>query len=301
MVLATTPSLDVYQWKRSRGARWYVHLPHSPNDSVLRYRMFGTDYYDAILLPGEYQIGQIRRLEKLRGLPEKELVLAGLPYMDAMKKRLEEAPPLPEGPRTVLLGPSWGESGILSRYGGEMIEALLRTGYRVIIRPHPQSWSSEKELMEKLTAAYPDGERIEWNRDSDNFEALRRADILFSDFSGVIFDFALVFDKPVIYADTSFDRSPYDCWWLEEELWTFETLPKIGARLTRESLPEMKSLIDRCIESREYREARRKAREETWCHIGESARVTADYLTRKAQELRERGENGEAAKNRKAS
>ena len=72
VMLSTTPSLDVYQWKRSRDVSWYVHIPHAPNDITL-YRMFGIDYYDAILLSGEYQVEQVRKLEKLRGLPEKEL------------------------------------------------------------------------------------------------------------------------------------------------------------------------------------------------------------------------------------
>ena len=44
---------------------------------------------------------------------------------------------------------------------------------------------------------YPESDRLEWNRDTDNFNVLNRSDILISDFSGVIFDFSLVYDKPV--------------------------------------------------------------------------------------------------------
>ena len=113
--------------------------------------------------------------------------------------------------------PSWGKSAILQKYGGKIIDELLATGYHVIIRPHPQSFKSETELMEESSCAhYPESDRLEWNRDTDNFEVLRRSDIMISDFSGVIFDFALVYDKPVIYADTEFDKSPYDAWWLDK-------------------------------------------------------------------------------------
>jgi CDP-glycerol glycerophosphotransferase (TagB/SpsB family) len=62
--------------------------------------------------------------------------------------------------------------------------------------PHPQSFILEKELVDRLMAKYSD---IEWNRDTDNFDALNRSDILILDFSGVVFDFALVLNKPVIY------------------------------------------------------------------------------------------------------
>ena len=283
VLLSTTPGLDVYQWKRSRDVKWYVHIPHASNDIVL-YRMFGLDYYDAVLLSGQYQIGQIRELEKKRGLPAKEMLTVGMPYMDAMKARLDAAPQEAHE-TTVLLAPSWGSSGILSRYGGEIIRALLSTGYHLIVRPHPQSFTSEKELMEGLMREFPDSPQLEWNRDNDNFDVLRRSDILISDFSGVIFDYSLVFGRPVIYADTSFDRDPYDACWIDEELWTFTTLPKIGKKLSQEMFPEMKSLIDGMLNDPQYREAIETARKETWEHVGESASLTADYMIRKRESL----------------
>ena len=290
ILLSSTPGLDVYQWKRSRDVSFYAHIPHAVSD-VTVYRMFGLDYYDAVLLSGEYQAEQVRELERLRGLPAKELPIVGQPYMDTMRARLRQAEPLPEDrPLTVLLAPSWGESAILKRYGGRMIEALLETGCRVIVRPHPQSFSSEKELLDKLMAAYPESERLEWNRDNDNVEVLRRSDIMISDFSGVIFDFSLVFDRPVIYADTAFDKSPYDACWLAEELWTFSTLPKIGQQLSPENFGQLRQLIDECLQEPRYRENRERARQETWQHIGEGAVRTVDYLMEKYRQLQEKQE-----------
>lgn len=278
VLLATTPGLDVYQWKRSRDVKRYVHIPHAANDITL-YRMFGLDYYDAILLSGEYQVEQIRTLEKLRNLPAKDLEITGIPYMDGMKKRLETEGAAQHHERTVLLAPSWGESAMLSRYGARILQALLDTGYHIIVRPHPQSLTSEKELMEKLMQQFPDGPQLEWDRERENFGALSRSDIMISDFSGVIFDYTLVFDKPILYADTSFDGAPYDCCWIDKPLWTFEVLPTLGEQITEESLPHLREIIDRCIESGKYEAARDRARAETWMHEGESARRIADYLT----------------------
>ena len=214
IVLATTPGLDVYQWKRSREVKSYIHVFHAAGDITL-YRMFGLDYYDSILISGDYQEKQIRDLESLRNLPAKEVVKVGIPYMDEMLFRFRNNPDVDkkDDKITVLLAPSWGPSAILSKYGKKIIDVLLQTGYHVIVRPHPQSFTSEKVLMESLMKEYPNSEQLEWNRDADNFEVLKRSDILISDFSGVIFDFALVYDKPVIYADTKFDDSIYDAWW----------------------------------------------------------------------------------------
>ena len=285
VVLSTTPGLDVYQWKRSREVDYYVHIPHMANDITL-YRMFGLDYYDAIMLSGEYQVEEIRKLEELRKLPKKELVKVGIPYMDEMVKRLESAEPLPEHERTVLLAPSWGDSAIFGVYGGKIIDSLLKTGYHVIVRPHPQSFKSEKDLMDKLMKEYPDSEQLEWNRDSDNFEVLRRSDILVSDFSGVVFDFALVYDKPVIYTDPKFDVGPYDAWWLKDPLWTISALPRLGRQLTEESMQNPKELIDSCLLDPQYAEGRAAVKAETWEHFGEGAKQAADYLIKKYEELK---------------
>ena len=284
IVLSSTPGLDVYQWKRSKNVQWYVHIPHMCTDVTI-YRMFGLDYYDAVLLSGQYQIDQTRQLETLRSLPGKDLRLVGVTYMDELKRRLEQAPPLPEHQRTVLLAPSWGPSAVFSRYGGRIIDALLDTGYHIVIRPHPQSFTSEKELLDELMAAYPDSDRLEWNRDNDNFDVLRRSDVMISDFSGVIFDFALIYDKPVIYADVSFDGAPYDCCWLEEEPWTFRVLPKIGVPLAEGSLPQLKQIIDSAIDEERFAEAREQARKDAWVCIGQAAGNVADYLIEKQREL----------------
>ena len=154
ILLSTTPGLDVYQWKRSKGVRYYAHIPHMTNDITL-YRMFGLDYYDAILVGGDYHVDQIRALESLRGLPEKEIIKVGYPYMDVMASRFEQVGNLTCDVPTVLLAPSWGPSALFSVYGGKIIDALLKTGYHVIVRPHPQSFKSETELMDRLMAAYP--------------------------------------------------------------------------------------------------------------------------------------------------
>ncbi len=284
IVFSTTPGLDVYQWKRAKNVDFYVHIPHAANDIVL-YRMFGIDYYDAIMLSGDYQIKQIRDLEKLRNLPEKELIKVGIPYMDEMAKRLENHGPADEHPRTVLLAPSWGPSALLSVYGGKIIDVLLKTGYHIIVRPHPQSFTSESEMLNELMQKYPDSEQLEWNRDTDNFGVLLRSDILISDFSGVIFDFSLIYDKPVIYTDPKFDVSVYDAWWLEDKLWTVSALERLGTQLTDENMENLKELIDNCISDSSFAEGRRSVKEETWAYCSEGAQRAAEYLIKKYEAL----------------
>ena len=165
---------------------------------------------------------------------------------------------------------------------------MLDTGYHVIVRPHPQSFTAEKELMDSLMKEFPESDRLEWNRDRDNFEVLKRSDILISDFSGVVFDFALVYDKPVIYTDTEFDTSAYDLWWLDEDIWTLGALPKLGRMITSDNLSDIKNLIDTCIESDEFAKGREEVRNECWQEYGNGTKNTVDYMIAKYKELKEK-------------
>ena len=284
VVVSSTPSLGVFQWKRSKNVDYYIHVQHGAND-ISMYRMFGTDHFDGLPLSAEYQVKQIRQLEEMRGIPPREAPLCGIPYMDAMKKRLEESGPVPEHERTVLLAPSWGKSGILSRFGEKLIDALIDTGYKIIIRPHPQSYASEKDMLDRIMSKYKDESRITWNRDNDNFEVLRQSDILISDFSGIIFDFTFVFDKPLIYTDTKYDIRPYDASWIDETPWTFKTLPELGLELNEDNVSNIKELIDRCIEDPSFAKGRDKARAETWVPMGNGAELTVDFIIEKYNEV----------------
>ena len=290
IVLSTTPGLDVYQWKRSKDVKYYVHIPHAAGGLTM-YRMFGLDYYDAVLYSGDFQAENIRALEKLRNLPAKELVEAGIPYMDEMAKAYASAEPIGEHERTVLLAPTWGPSALFAVSGGKIIEHLLNTGYHIIVRPHPQSFTSEKEMLDKLMAEYPESEQLEWNSDTDNFNVLHRADILVSDFSGVFYDFAFIHNKPIIYTDVNFNLDVYDAWWIQDRpLWLYSALPRIGCKLTPDNMSNIKELIDECLTDEYYAEGRQAAKNETWANIGRGAEIVTDYLINKQKELSDKEE-----------
>lgn len=285
--LATTPGLDVYQWKRSKNVKYYVHVMHSAATTLL-YRMFGMDYYDAILTTGEFQNEEVRELEEVRNDPKKETVTVGSLYLDGMKERLDKTKETEEkkdDKRTILLAPSWGDAAILKLYGEKIIDALIKTDYRIIIRPHPQSMKSEKDLMDKLMKKYPESDDLIWDFEPDNFNTLYRSDLMITDFSSVMLDFALVFDRPVIYAEYELDKSVYDACWIEHPLWQEETFPKLGAPLKEEDFDRLKEIIDATISSDEYAAARTKAKEEAWMYIGESAKRTVDFLADKSKSL----------------
>ncbi len=283
--LSTTPGLDVLQWKRSKDVSFYVHIYHSIDDSRI-YRMFALDYYDSVLTTGKIQIPTLRKLEEMRNTPVKEIEIAGCTYMDLLYERAKGLVKKENSVRTVLLAPSWGESAILSRFGENIINALAATGYKIIIRPHPQSKISESDMLDSLQKKFPESDMLQWNYDNDNFKVLSEADILISDFSGVMFDYAFIFGRPFIYADTSFDKAPYEAAWFDDEPWVFRVLPKLGNKLEEKDFGNIKQIIDQTIASKEFKKNIEILKDEAWMHRGESAKRTVDYLVSKYDELK---------------
>lgn len=275
-VIATTPGLDVYQWKRSKYVKKYVHIPHTVDD-LSGYRMFGLDYYDVVLTTGDNQQKFIRKIEELRpAIKAKELVNVGSTTLDNLKEKLEKTGRASANEKpVVLIAPSWGKSGILSRYGEKLLESLIKTDYRIIVRPHPQTIVSEQAVLEPLQKKFTE---IEWNTDNDNFEVLNKADILITDFSGIIFDYSLVFDKPLIYADTSFDTLPYDADWLEDRMWSLKAVEKLGIELKESDFDRISNIIESALESKDLQKARDEVRSECWSYAGKSAVNIVDWL-----------------------
>jgi hypothetical protein len=284
--LMTTPGLNVYQLKRSKMVKHYSHVLHAPSDATL-YRLFGIDYFDSILLTGDYQAKDIRILEKQRGLPEKRLVTAGCTYLDVYAERIKQIPEEENHRFTVLVSPSWGPSALLARYGEKLLSPLVKTGWRIIVRPHPQSKKSEAPMLEAMSAKYRDRPNLEWDFERENIYSLVKADIMISDFSGIVYDYAFLRDKPVIYVKQGIDIRAYDADDLGEnqvdELWQFKTLKEIGIELKEEYFEKIEEIIKNASDSEALRSARKRAKEAAWQYRGEAGKRIADFMIKTVQ------------------
>jgi hypothetical protein len=277
VVLMTTPGLDVYQLKRSKTVKHYAHVLHAPSDATM-YRLFGLDYFDSVLLTGDYQAQDIRTLEHLRELPEKQLVTVGCTYLDVFMEKLKQIPQETSHPFTVLVSPSWGASGLLSRFGTKLLDPLVKTGWRIIVRPHPQSKKSEATMLENLTKQYSNTPNLCWDYERDNIFSLSKADIMISDFSGIIFDYVFLCDKPVMYVKQGIDLRPYDADDLDHELWQFIILREIGLELKEENFSIIGEVITRVSDNIAYRNTRQKAKETAWQYPGEAGNRIANFM-----------------------
>lgn len=294
VVLMTTPGLQVYQMKRSKNVKHYAHILHAASDATM-YRLFGIDFFDSVLLSGDYQKKDIRYLEKERGIPEKELVTVGCPYLDVLKKKMDAIPNEEKHPFTVLVSPSWGPSALLSKYGESLLTPLVETGWRIIVRPHPQSKKSEADMLNFLTKKYADSKNLEWDYERDNIYSMKKADIMISDFSGIIYDYTFLCDKPVMYVNAELNLKPYDAWFLPnngKDIWQFSVLKKIGIELKSEQFDDIKNVIQGISDNKALAEARANAKAEAWQYQGVAGKKIADFMVTTLKNIEEKTMEG---------
>lgn len=276
-VLMTTPGLQVYQLKRSKNVFHYSHVLHMPNDATT-YRLFGLDYFDSVLLSGDYQKEDIRTLEKMRGIKEKQLVTVGCSYLDVLSDKMSLVPAEENHNFTVLVSPSWGNVGVLKRYGSKLLDPLVKTGWTIIVRPHPQSKKSEADMLAALEERYKNDKNLEWDYNRDNIFSMKRADIMISDFSGIIFDYTFLCNKPVMYVNTDMDLRPYDAYDLNKQLWQFKVLEKMGIKLDEKDFDNIKEVIQNASDSPKLAKERKIAKETAWMHEGKAGKNIADFM-----------------------
>ncbi len=291
VVLMTTPGLQVYQLKCSKNVKHYAHILHAPSDATM-YRLFGIDYFDSILLSGDYQKEDIRLLEKQRELKQKELVVVGCPYLDTLKQKMESIPQEENHKFTVLVSPSWGPSALLTKYGEKLLDPLVATGWNIIVRPHPQSKKSEAQMLDALTQKYKDTPNLTWDYERDNIYSMKKSDIMISDFSGIIYDYTFLCDKPVMYVNAQLDLMPYDAWDLPENgknIWQFATLKEMGIELKEEQFYNIKEVIQSASDSTELAQKRHAAKAQAWMNEGNAGKAVADFMINKlSQEEQEK-------------
>jgi CDP-glycerol glycerophosphotransferase (TagB/SpsB family) len=133
-------------------------------------------------------------------------------------------------------------------------------------------------MLEFLESRYKNTPNLEWDYNKDNIYALKKADIMISDFSGIIYDFVFLYDKPVIYVNHDFDSRPYDADDIEHELWQFAILREIGFELKEQHFSDIKALIKEITSNNELKTARKRAKDEAWQHQGEAAKRTVNFM-----------------------
>jgi len=240
----TTPQLDVMMLRRSKNVQHYAHIVHAPID-VFTYRKFAFDYFDSVFCSGPHQIEGIRKLEEKRGTNKKLLLETGFTVYDVMLEDIKNLPKPDKKKPIVLVAPTWKEYSIINRFGVQFFESILKDdSYDIILRPHPQTYVSHPKLIAEIEDKYKDEERITIDRNPLGTESMHKADLMVSDLSGVFWDFAFLYSKPVLLLKTDFESiEGFEGSELEYQMWEMRERNRLGKQFDENDLENISGIV----------------------------------------------------------
>ena len=279
VVVSTTPQLDVYMLKRSKHVGKYVHLFHAPAD-IGMYEMYAFDNYDTLLCTGSYQKEAIRSIEKNRHEKAKELLDTGCTYYDYMQEELKKLSQKPDEGLTVLYAPAWGERSSVVKYGTAVIDALAEAGIRVIFRPHPQMYVSDKETIAAVEAKIKGNSLIELDRNRTAAASMARSHAMVTDISGVIFDYAFLFERPIFLVNAEYNLGGYDVIDIDGgRVWDLDKSREITRIIKPEEIQSLASIVKAEMGNADaYRGKIQKIKNEEIYNFGHAGEVAAAQL-----------------------
>lgn len=288
MCVMTTPGLDVLQIKRSKHVKHYAHIIHSPTDKSFN-RPYSFDYYDSVFISGEHQRKTFRTLESIRRLPEKSLYLTGCIYYDELKRKKDNGGGKTISAKgaevTILVAPTWGKNGLLQRYGMRVIKPLIDARYHVIIRPHPQTWISEPDLLLPYQALANKLPSFTIDDQNSPMESMQSANVLISDISGIIFDYAFLFERPVITVETEVDKRGFEAQDLPFEPWELTILDHVGRTISEGDIDDIPQIVKSMSAEAGLKKKIRVLRDECVVNFGCAASPTVETIQKILVEL----------------
>ena len=199
IVIMTMPDLGNSKIKRSKFKTKYVYVPHSLVSLHRVYNDGAFDNFDVLCCGGPHHIYEAKKIFKMKGIANKKLISFGYPRLEVLK-RTKVCHTLQRD--QVLLAPSWGENGLIeSGICFDVIENLINKNFRVILRPHPETQKRSQKILRILITKFSSSSLFFLETDMLENSSIKESQILITDWSGIAFDFAFAFHRPVIFAD----------------------------------------------------------------------------------------------------
>ena len=281
-VVMTTTDLQKYYLKRSlvKEDIEYIYLDHGMTSLNLTLRTGALDYFDTIFANGPEQVKEIREIEELRNTKKKQIVEVGFPLMDDLIEEYNKNKSENEK-KTILIAPSHQKDNILESCIDNILEQLLDTEYRVIVRPHPQYIQRKPERIEELTDKYKDkfSDDFKFELDFSSNENVYLADLVITDWSGIGMEYSLATTKPTLYINTKMKVINKDYEKIDTKPLDIIIRNKIGKAIEKEETKEIKKIVDELITNQnKYKEENIKVREKYLFNLGESSKIAAEYI-----------------------
>lgn len=297
MVVMTTPDIEKYHIKRSkvRDDIEYVFLDHSCMSLNLTYRTGAFDYYDTIFAVSRNQGIEIREMEKLRGTKKKRIVEVGYSLIDNMMASYQKLEKKPHEKPVILIAPSWQYDNLLDSCIDNLLEGLVGSQYKVIVRPHPQYIRRFPVQMENIIEKYKSrfSDDFEIQTDFSSSATVYTSDLLITDWSAIAYEFSFTTEKPTLFINTQMKvvNKDYDKIMLKPMDITARDI--VGQSISKEETKNIAEHVANMLAAKnDYAQKIRELRDSYFYNLGHSGEAAADYIV---QRLAERASQQKAA------
>ena len=243
-------------------------------------RKGAVDNYDTIFCVGPHQIKEIRETEKVYGLKAKKLINYGYGRLDTLlQKKTNSQATNSNAKDLIIIAPSYGDDNLLERCGIKLIDILLKSDFRVMLRPHLRTLRDSIGLIDSIKKKFEKNPNFALETGVIKFDSLNNSLCMISDWSGISLEYAFTFERPVIFIDVP--KKVLNPNWSDITLEPIETSirDKIGHIVSPNNLEEILDLVKILDKNTQnIGERIKEIREKTVYNIGESAKIGAEYI-----------------------
>lgn len=185
---------------KSKLCKYYVYFFHAIASTHKIYTHSAFKNYDIILSNGEYQTKELTLAEQKFNFPKKEIVNSGYFFLDNIKRKANLKS---KEKRHILFAPSWNynKSNLFDDYCIEIVSSLLSENFTLTLRPHSEHYTRSKKTINKIKDLFINNENFFLDKSYSNLKSLEKSEILITDNSSIVFEFILIFERPIIYID----------------------------------------------------------------------------------------------------
>ena len=275
------PDLGRFHIKRSdEYPVHYIYLFHSMYSVHSYLRKGAVDNYDTVFCVGPHQVKEIRETERVYGLKEKKLINYGYGRLDTLlQKKINSQAAKSNSRNSIIIAPSYGDNNLLEKCGIQLIDVLLKSNFRVMLRPHLRTLRDSTELINSIQENFGKNPNFALERGVITFDSLNNSLCMISDWSGISLEYAFTFERPVISIDVPKKVLNPNSSDIALEPIETSIRNKIGYIVSPNNLEEILVLIrDLDPSTQNFSRQIKDIREKTVYNIGESAKIGAEYI-----------------------
>lgn len=197
ILITDMPDLEKFHVKRSKKYNiHYIYVFHSIFSIHSYLRKGALDNYDTIFCVGSHHIREILETEKIYNLKPKNLIQYGFPRLFDLKKNVVLDR---KSKNLIIICPSYGKNNLLIKHGKNLINILLQNNYQVILRPHYRIFDENKDVLNDIKKTFSSNKNFCIEHGILSHQILNDSFCMISDWSGISFEYAFAYFKPVIF------------------------------------------------------------------------------------------------------